>query len=437
MGGLDVALGDGLRQRGRVDEILGMGRIQRAAAHGADLMSGAAQALQGRGDAGRRLDQHHLVELADVDPHLEGAGGDDGLELAGLEALLHGQADLACERAVVGPDEGRVRALVDLERELLGQAAAVGEEQRGAVGGDVLAKGGRERLPDLDAALGGVACIGWKPDVELDRLALGGRGDGHRSCAAPGVRPRHECRHGVERPHRGGERDALELAGQPRQALERGEQHRAAPVVHQRVHLVDDHRLDLGERDPAARGGQHQQEALRRGDEDLGRIPQQALPLALRRVAGAGLGADVGQGAERAQRAERLEEVAPDVVVERLERRNVEDAGASGRGRSGGERIQGPEKGGERLPAARGGRDQHVAAPRDQRPRGRLGGGRRAEGRFEPAAQGRFEARERVVLSSGSVHRAPAQVPGGRGRLLAAGCSRASRRRGADATVAM
>ncbi len=75
---------------------------------------------------------------------------------------------------------------------------------------------------------------------------------------------------------------------------------------------------------------------FRSGNEDVRRSADQSLPFGLRRVAGADGGLQCGQiKAHAAGRLgdafERLLQVAGDVVVERLERRNVEDAHAAGR----------------------------------------------------------------------------------------------------------
>ena len=50
------------------------------------LVAGAPDALDRRRDGRRRLDEDDPVEIADVDPEFQGAGGDDGLELPVLSA---------------------------------------------------------------------------------------------------------------------------------------------------------------------------------------------------------------------------------------------------------------------------------------------------------------------------------------------------------------
>ena len=93
-------------------------------------------------------DEDDPVELADVDPEFERAGGDDGLELPVLQPLLDGQADLPGERSVVRVGELFRLALVDQAGHLLRGPAAVGEKQRRAVLPDDLPEGfGQDRPP--------------------------------------------------------------------------------------------------------------------------------------------------------------------------------------------------------------------------------------------------------------------------------------------------
>ena len=83
---------------------------QRGPAHLADLVAGAADALQAGGGARRRLDLDHEVDGAHVDAELEAARGDDAAQDAGLQLLLDLRALLLRDRAVVGLREHRVGA---------------------------------------------------------------------------------------------------------------------------------------------------------------------------------------------------------------------------------------------------------------------------------------------------------------------------------------
>ena len=157
------------------------------------------------------------------------------------------------------------------------------------------------------------------------------------------------------------------------QALEARHEHDAAPVLDDRVDLVQDHGLDRRQRVPSADGGQQQRQALGRGDQDLGGPAQHALALALLGVAAAGLHAYVRERCapveERfAELPERLGEVPPDVVVQRLERRDVEHARGAGLRGAGRERVQRPEERGEGLAAAGRRRDDEVLPGGDAGP---------------------------------------------------------------------
>ena len=100
--------------------------------------------------------------------------------------------------------------------------------------------------------------------------------------------------------------------------LERQRQVRAALGLGDRVDLVDDHPLDVGQ-DLARPRGQHQVERLGRRDQDVGRLAQHLRALLLRRVAGADRDLDVA-----ADPLERRLQVALDVVRQRLERGHVD-----------------------------------------------------------------------------------------------------------------
>ena len=177
---------------------------------------------------------------------------------------------------------------------------------------------------------------------------------------------------------------------------------RAALRARDGVHLVEDHRVDRAQQLARLRG-QHQEERLRRRDQDVRRVAQHRRALLLRRVARANRNAQL-----RLQPGERPAQVALDVVVQRLERRDVEDAQAAAR--RGREPVDRVEERRERL--ARAGRrlDERVRAARDHRPALLLGRRRRVEGPLEP------RARERLKTSSGCIQRSVALSPGRPGR---------------------
>ena len=162
--------------------------------------------------------------------------------------------------------------------------------------------------------------------------------------------------------------------------LDREREVRAALRAGDRVHLVEDQRLDPAQR-LARRRGEQQVERLGRRDQDVRRLLDELAPLLRGRVAGADADAQ-----RRLEPGERPAQVALDVVVERLERRDVEHAQPLARLR--GEPVDRVEERGERL--ARAGRrlDQDVRAGRDRRPAERLRRRRRVEraARTRPAS---------------------------------------------------
>ena len=193
----------------------------------------------------------------------------------------------------------------------------------------------------------------------------------------------------LERPLRRGEADPLHRPLEQRvEPLEAEGEMRAALGAGDRVHLVHDHRLDAAQRLARLRG-QHQEERLGRRDQDVRRLLDELAALLLRGVAGADADAQL-----RAQTGERPAQVPLDVVVERLQRRDVEEPEAAARARV--EPVDPVEEGGERL--ARAGRrlDEDVAAGRDRGPARGLRGRRRGEGVLEPGPRLRREGRERV-----------------------------------------
>ncbi len=188
----------------------------------------------------------------------------------------------------------------------------------------------------------------------------------------------------------------------------------AALRARDRVDLVDDDVLDATQ-DVAGLAGEQEVERLRRRDEDV-RRPAGEVPAILGgRVAGPAGDRDVRRrltesGGGQADAGQRRPEVPLDVVGQRFERRDVQDADRAGllprlrrtwRRR---EAVEGPEEGGEGLAAAGRGVDERVLASRDRCPALRLGLRRRLERRLEPGPDGRAERSERVGYGSRNYH---------------------------------
>jgi hypothetical protein len=142
---VELAAAHAVEQRRRFGQVVARAREQPALGHAADVVAGAADALQEGGDAARGADLHHQVDVADVDAELERGGGDQHLQLAGLQALLGVQAQFARQAAVVRGHALVAQALAEVARRALGHAPRVDEHQRGAV----LAHQLRDALVDL------------------------------------------------------------------------------------------------------------------------------------------------------------------------------------------------------------------------------------------------------------------------------------------------
>ncbi len=174
--------------------------------------------------------------------------------------------------------------------------------------------------------------------------------------------------------------DSLQrLLDQPLEPLDRDGEVRAALRPGHGVNLVEDEGLDAAQV-VAGAGGQQQIERLRGRDQDVRRLAQHRRPLLLRRVSGAD--GDVERAVQAGQRAA---QVPLDVVVERLERRDVQQAKAlSGRLLQPVDPVQ--ER---RQRLARAGRrlDERMAAAGDRGPAELLRRGRPREGALEPGAR--------------------------------------------------
>ena len=256
-----------------------------------------------------------------------------------------------------------------------------------------------ESVPVLAVPGGGLR------EAHGDVVALGGRRaqDGHRprlvALARQATEAAHEGRHPVQGPDRGRQGEALELTRQAHEALHGGDQVDAPLAADHGVDLVEDHALQPGEQAAPAPGGEQQVEGLRGGDQDLRRLPQHAPAVLRRRVPRAGEGADGGEGLAGgpealAQLLQRPQEVALDVVVERLQGGDVEDAGGALRPVAADQPVEGPQEGGQGLAGAGGRGDQQVLAGGDARPGGGLHVGGGADALGEPPAHEGMEQLE-------------------------------------------
>ena len=393
-----VARDDGLLDRARphafgddcrLEQVGAELREDPSAGDGAELVARAADPLEAARDRLRRLDLDHEVDGAHVDAELERRRGDEARDLAHLEELLDLDPLFARERPVVGTRDlltGRalldvlVRQLVQAQREPLGQAAVVDEDDRRAVLLDELQDLGVDRRPDR-VRLARLAHVLERDDdfqVELLRAPCV-----HQLDRPPAGDEPPDLLH---RPLRGRQADPLDrLLGEAVEPLD-GERKVSAPLrPGHRVHLVEDQRLDALQHLASARG-QQQVQRLRCRDQDVRVVPQHRRAVALRRVAGAN-----GHAELRVEPRERPAQVALDVVVQSLQRRDVEEPEPLARLR--GEPVDPVEKGRQRLPGAGGSLDERVLPARDRRPAQLLRGGRSCESSFEPGSCSRARRR--------------------------------------------
>ena len=374
---LDLAAAHRLRDDGRLEQV-GAELGEDAALRGrAELVARTADPLQAARDRLRALDLDHEVDRAHVDPELEAARRDEARDPPRLQILFDQHPLVARQRAVVSTRDLFLGQLVQPHRQALGEAPVVDEDDRRAVLLDELEDRGIDRGPDraggrfvprghhdvvVHDRLGELVrraqlaqVLDRDDDLEIELLARAGVDEPDRTVAGD------EAADLLERALRRREADPLRGPLQQRvEPLQRERQMRAALGAGDGVDLVDDHGLDPAQRLARLRG-QHQEERLRRRDQDVRRLLDQLPPLLLRRVARADADAEVGLDP-----GERPAQVPLDVVVERLQRRDVEQAEA----RPGGaiERVDPVQERGERLAGAGRRLDEHVLADRDRGP---------------------------------------------------------------------
>jgi hypothetical protein len=239
----------------------------------------------------------------------------------------------------------RPSLLVDPIRRAFRQPPVVDEDQGGAVLVDEIDDARHDQRPDRVAGEG-AEIVDHGLDLEIEGFAItgvddgdGARDEGARLALALPRGAAQIARHLVQRADRGGQPDALDrLAGQLLQSFQAQRQVHAALRAGQGVDLVDDHRLHRAEHLPRVGAGEQDVERFGRGDQDVRRLAQHGLAVARGRVAGTHRHADIGQFLAQLTRRlahprQRHAQVAFDVVVEGLERGNIDEGGARGEGR--------------------------------------------------------------------------------------------------------
>ena len=242
-----------------------------------------------------------------------------------------------------------LRQIIQAQREAFGETPVVDEDDRRTMRFDELEDLGVDRGPDRTCLAGLPHVLERNYDLDVELL-----------CAAridqfDGPPARDEAPDLLHRPLRRREADALHrLLGQAVEPLDGQRQMCAALRPRDGVYLVEDQRLDRLQHLPGLRREQ-EVERLRGRDQDVRVLAEHRRAVALRRVAGAD-----GDVQLRAEPGERAAEVALDVVVERLQRRDVEQPETFARGV--GQPVDPVQERGERLPRARRRLDQRVRA---------------------------------------------------------------------------
>ncbi len=111
-------------------------------------MTAAADALQPARHRWRRFDLDHEIDRAHVDAELERRGGDQRTQRSRLEAILDLDALLAGDRTVMRADQRLSGQLVQRAGQPLGEAAAVDEDERGAMRANQVEQARMDRRPD-------------------------------------------------------------------------------------------------------------------------------------------------------------------------------------------------------------------------------------------------------------------------------------------------
>ncbi|CAB4902496.1 unannotated protein [freshwater metagenome] len=396
-----------------MDEIGAVLGEQHALGDLAHLVAGATDALQTTGHRRRRLDLDHQIDCAHVDSELQTAGGHNAAQTTGLQIVFDQRALILADTAVVGPCQQRIGTVVDVgcgahlrwwfvlgidsaadtfgvhlvepRGESFREPARVGEDDARFVLEDEIdhllldvrpdrslsrGSGGGVRIRVGDAEFGHVLHGHLNRQVESLRCGWGDDLDGGGTG--------EESAHFLVGAHRRGQADALRGLVQHRvEALEGHREVRATLRACHGVHLVDDHRIDLGQ-DVPRRRGEHEEQRLGSGDQNVRRSLDHGPAIGsagvaradsdgnLRRVQTETLGC-LGDADQRSS------QVALDVHCQSLERRYVEHLGLAGAVRTQlGQLVEGPQERRQRF--ARAGRRDHqgVRSAGNGRPRTEL-----------------------------------------------------------------
>ena len=246
---VEAAGAHGADEGGALDQLVAGGGEELAARGQPEGVPGATDALEEGADGARRGDLADEVDGADVDAQLQGGGRDERAQVAALEPLLHLQAAVLGERAVVAGDVLLADSLGQVMGDALGQTARVDEDQRRAVAGDERGEAVVDLGPLLVRGDGRHLGVG-QFDAEVEVALVAAVDDDAAGAVAchRRVRPDQEARDLVDGTLRGGEADAgRAFVGD---VVEPGDAERhvaAAPVADEGVDLIDDEGADVSQ----------------------------------------------------------------------------------------------------------------------------------------------------------------------------------------------
>ena len=403
---LDLAFPHRSRDDGRLEQITAELREDPPLGDRVERVAGSSDPLEASRDRLRALHLDHEVDGAHVDSELERRRRDEARDLSGLQQLLDQEALLASERSVVRSGQLLARELVEPQREALREAPAVDEDDRRPVLSDELedrrvdgrpdrargrARPGRDvapvdhgRLARRDRRVELPHVLERDDDLEVELLAPPCV---HELDVASG--PCDEAPDLLHGSLRRRQADALQRpVDEALQPLERQREMGAALRARHGMDLVDDDGLDAPQRLARLRGEQEEQRLGSR-DQDVRRRLLHAPPLVGGRVARSHADREL-----RAEPRERAPEVALDVVVQSLERGDVQEPQAVPRGSV--QPVDADEERSERLAGARRRLDEDVPAAGDRRPPELLRRRRRGERAQEPLPGRRREDVERI-----------------------------------------
>jgi len=330
------------------EQVVAGGGEEAALGDGSAPVAGAAYTLHGCGDGTGGVDLADEVNVADVDAELEGCGGDEDLDFAGLEAGFGVETERAGEGAVMGGDVFYADAFGEGEGDFFDEAAGVDEDEGGAVvlgvggelvedlfphtvGGDGAKFVGGDFDGDVEFASlaylddgGGLARrvdAGEKAGYELDGVLGGGEADALGRCAEAG--------------EEGSGAEAVFAGDDGVEPLEREGEVGAAFAARDGVDFVDDEGADMAQVFAGFAGGEEEVERFGCGDKDVRRVAQHGGAVFSGGVAGADAGADLraeiaALEGELLDFVEGAVEVFLDVVGKRFEGTDVDDLGAGG-----------------------------------------------------------------------------------------------------------